>query len=331
MQGLVSRDLLLDVPAPIVDRDISVFFRENFRIISASIENLAAGWPGENTVNLLVQRAEGLFIFASLVCLFLTSDKHRSPQDLLQVLLQNNSGDTRHKQGHSTSSSSKVLTLDGIYTQILRNSFKNAQQNKDENAELFRKVVGSLAILIEPLSEVALAELLGLPRQLLSQILLPINSMLNIPENGKAPIFFSHSSFRDFVLDKQRNNDETFPGDERQQHKALSECCIRLLSRKLRKDICELQVPGSLVQGVCSSLVSQKISPDVHYACLYWVRHLQKSGVQLHDNDDFHQFLKEHLLHWLEALGWLQKTSEGIASLFSLEAQIMVSIPLTYF
>jgi hypothetical protein len=31
------------------------------------------------------------------------------------------------------------------------------------------------------------------------------------------------------------------------------------------------------------------------------------------------------LLHWLEALGWMKKTSEGILAIFSLEAQIPVS------
>jgi hypothetical protein len=38
-----------------------------------------------------------------------------------------------------------------------------------------------------------------------------------------------------------------------------------------------------------------------------------------------HQFLQVHLLHWLEALGWIQKVSEGIYTIASLESIAAVS------
>jgi hypothetical protein len=38
-----------------------------------------------------------------------------------------------------------------------------------------------------------------------------------------------------------------------------------------------------------------------------------------------HQFLREHLLYWLEALGWMQKVSEGIHAIASLESITAVS------
>jgi hypothetical protein len=60
--------------------------------------------------------------------------------------------------------------------------------------------------------------------------------------------------------------------------------------------------------------------------CVYWIQHLQKSGAQLYDNDQVHKFLQVYLLHWLEALSWIDKTSEGILAIFSLEAQIQVSV-----
>jgi hypothetical protein len=41
-----------------------------------------------------------------------------------------------------------------------------------------------------------------------------------------------------------------------------------------------------------------------------------------------YQFLREHLLHWLEALGWMQKVSEGIHAIISLESMISVSYVL---
>jgi hypothetical protein len=50
----------------------------------------------------------------------------------------------------------------------------------------------------------------------------------------------------------------------------------------------------------------------------------ERSSAQLYDQ--VYQFLQDHLLHWLEALGWMGKTSEGILAIFSLEAQIPVSL-----
>ena len=42
--------------------------------------------------------------------------------------------------------------------------------------------------------------------------------------------------------------------------------------------------------------------------------------LRLHDGEEAHRFLQAHLLHWLEALGWMGKTSEGIQAILSLEA-----------
>jgi hypothetical protein len=105
----------------------------------------------------------------------------------------------------------------------------------------------------------------------------------------------------------------------------LLDSCIQLMSSSLKQDICGLHAPGTLLTNITSNQVDKCIHPELQYACLYWIQHLQKSGAQLYDNDDVHQFLKDHLLHWLEALGWMGKTSEGILAIISLEAQILVS------
>ena len=54
---------------------------------------------------------------------------------------------------------------------------------------------------------------------------------------------------------------------------------------------------------------------------LYWIQHLEKSGAQLHDNDQVHRFLQVHLLPWLEALSWIGKTSEGILAIYCGESR----------
>ncbi len=99
------------------------------------------------------------------------------------------------------------------------------------------------------------------------------------------------------------------------------------MSTSLKQDVCHLNSPGVLVTEVESGQVEQCLPPEVQYACLYWIEHLQKSGTRLHDDDQVHQFLQEHLLHWLEALGWMRKVSEGTRAIISLGSIALVSQP----
>ncbi len=83
--------------------------------------------------------------------------------------------------------------------------------------------------------------------------------------------------------------------------------------------------PGIQASQVKSSRLQACLPPEVQYACLYWVQHLQRSDSQVRDGEEIYQFLQAHLLHWLEALGWMGKTSEGIQAILSLEACVPVS------
>ncbi len=91
------------------------------------------------------------------------------------------------------------------------------------------------------------------------------------------------------------------------------------MSSSLKKDICGLHDPGTFVTDVTRNQVDKLLHPELQYACLYWVQHLLKSGAELHDNDQVHQFLQVHLLHWLESLAWLGSSSAGILAILSLE------------
>jgi hypothetical protein len=132
-----------------------------------------------------------------------------------------------------------------------------------------------------------------------------------------------HSSFRDFLLDKYRSGE--FWVNEKEVHQNLAARCIQLMSQTLRKDICEMRAPSYSAARVESSRIQERLPPEVQYACLYWVQHLHKSGSYVYDSEEAHQFLQAHLLHWLEALGWMGKTSEGIQAILSLEAHVPVS------
>jgi hypothetical protein len=213
-----------------------------------------------------------------------------------------------------------------MYSQVLKSSIYTNydEEEREELVDLFKQTVGSIVILLDTLSTTALTSLLNLPRRDVDEILKHVQAVLDVPDSLDLPVRLLHPSFRDFLLDKNRCSDLHFWVDERQAHRALADHCIRLMSNSLKQDICGQEAPGTLVADVESSRIEQYLPSEVRYTCLYWTQHLQESGAQLHDNDHVHQFLQVHLLHWLEALGWIGKTSEGILAIISLETLISV-------
>jgi hypothetical protein len=299
----------------IVDRDISLFLEYNLRLIGQE-RSLGADWPGGDTIRCLVHNASGLFIWAATACRFIREGKRFTAKRLGTIL---------------KSSSTTINTLDQhlneIYITVLKHSVspEYTDEEKRELYSMLRNVVGSIVILLSPLSAHSLSRLLKIPKEDIDQTLEDLHSVLDVPKDQTLPLRLHHPSFRDFLLNNDRCKDPNFWVDEKQAHQTLADSCIGLMSTSLKQDICGLAAPGMLVTDVESSRIERSLPPAVQYACLYWIPHLQKSGSQLHDNDQVHQFLREHLLHWLEALGWMQKVSEGIHAIASLESITAVS------
>jgi hypothetical protein len=329
MPGIIHHELVLhDVSRAIVDHDIAVFLRDKFREIREEFEDLPANWPGDDKIKRLVQRADGLFIYAATVCRFIKGDGQWLQQDLLDVVLPDAGSGKFLEWELDVPSKSPTWELDEIYTQILQRSVHKIQAgpDKDQLLQRFKRVVGSFVILAEPVSASTLARLLQIRPEEVNLRARHLHSVLNIPRNPNRPVRLLHPSFRDFLLDEQRCHDRLFWVDKKQAHQTIANRCIRLMSSSLKQDICGLRAPGVLATNTKCSQVEQCIPLEVRYACLYWIQHVQRSGARLRDNDEVHQFLQGHLLHWLETLGWMGKTSEGILAILSLEAQIPVSI-----
>jgi hypothetical protein len=194
---------------------------------------------------------------------------------------------------------------------------------------MLKHALGSVMVLFAPLSVDSLSILLHVPKQDVDQTLEDLRAILDIPEDQTPPppLRLHHPPFRDFLLDKERCGDPNFWVEEKQAHQTLTASCVRLMSASLKQDICGVDSPGVHKTNVGQTRVEQCLPPEVQYACLYWVQHLQESGAQLGDKDQVHQFLKEHLLYWLEALSWMRKVSEGIRAIASLEVIVLVSLP----
>jgi hypothetical protein len=190
---------------------------------------------------------------------------------------------------------------------------------------MLRYILGSIVILNSPLSPYSPSNLLHISQKDMGQTLVDLHAILEVAKEQSRPLRLHHPSFRDFLLDKTRCTNADFWVDEQQAHRKLAGSCIQLLSTSLKENICGVDIPGTNIADVERSRVEQCIRPEVQYTCLYWVQHVRKSDAQLRDGDDVDQFLRSHFLHWLEALSWMQKISEGIVEIISLEFIATVS------
>ena len=109
-----------------------------------------------------------------------------------------------------------------------------------------------------------------------------------------------------------------FPAGHGRIHYDMFSWSLDALSRTLRRDIYNLQDPGSMVEDIPD--------PDplasIRYSCMFWVDHLCEADDQslgqrkeLSDDGAIFAFLKEHFLHWVESWSLISKHSDGVLSI----------------
>jgi hypothetical protein len=149
-----------------------------------------------------------------------------------------------------------------IYHTVLKNSvgYDYEDQGKEDMYKILREVLGSIIVLLSPLSSDSLTTLLHVPKEDVDQTLEDLHAILDIPKEQSSPIHPHHPSFRDFLLDKDRcgeSGDQDYGVDEKQAHKALADNCMQLMSATLKRDICGLHAPCALATDIESSRLEQ--------------------------------------------------------------------------
>jgi len=254
-----------------------------------------------------------LFIFAATVCRFLTDRECGNPDRLLREVIKYR---TRSQESQ----------LDATYLPVLNQLVRNRSSRKNaEILEEFRHIVGSIVILASPLSTCSLARFLRVSKETIDDKLDLLHSVLSVPSLSDAPVRLLHLSFRDFLVDPEKRERNCFWVDEKETHKSLAANCLRLLDEHLRTDICGIKWPGTPRLTIAQQTIDKALLPEVQYACLYWLYHIEQSKHPVRDGDQVHEFLRSHFLHWLEALSLIGRASETVALIKTLQALLEVS------
>ncbi|KXX73153.1 Vegetative incompatibility protein HET-E-1 [Madurella mycetomatis] len=321
------QDLVLhEIPKPIIEHDIAAFLnselagiRNDYNALSPGGLQLLPDWPGSQTVQLLVEMAVPLFIFAATVCRFIGDPAWCDPNGQLVKVLEY----------RSRTQQSEIDKLDATYRPVLDRLLVGSEASERSLLNEFRTVVGTIVLLAEPLPIRPLARLLSIPEQAVIRRLEPLHSVLSVPASPTSPVRMFHLSFHDFLVDPNKQDTNPFWIDKAATNEKIAINCLELLSVYLKKDICDLRMLGTARADVESSIIDSHLPSDIRYACLYWVYHIQQSGTRITDVHQAYVFLKRHFLHWLEALSLLGKISESVGMIRDLQGLVSPSISST--
>ncbi|PVH90127.1 hypothetical protein DM02DRAFT_665491 [Periconia macrospinosa] len=212
--------------------------------------------------------------------------------------------------------------LDEIYTTVLASSVRGERSEAENQAlhKLFRRVVGPIVTLQDPLTVASLAGLLGKDVTALKRTLANLHSVLDVPAEESKTVRLLHPSFRDFVLNQSRCSDARFHIDERLVHGEIYGRSLQVLSKHLRRDMCSLQDPGARTSDLSRAEVENHIQRHVQYACRFWVYHSRRSDMDVANCHDVEMFFRKHFLHWLESLGLLGRVPDTVDMVHTLDS-----------
>ena len=202
------------------DIDITIYLRSKFSEIvrkhrrNRGMRSLPLPWPSEKTIQTLVSKASGQFIYAATVIRYVDV-RHERPDDRLKTVL-----------GLSGSQSSNPFTeLDELYQEIFRAVV---------NMSLTSRLLGALLLLKTPLPIASLENLLGLQPGDAELALCHLHSIVRMPNDidddaSRHHIGLYHASLGDFLFDSQRAG--VYHIKMESAHAILAESCLRNISK----------------------------------------------------------------------------------------------------
>ncbi|KAH6883935.1 putative wd40 protein [Thelonectria olida] len=303
------QDLILhEIPPDIIEHDIATFLGHELIRIKTEYNSsmpadrqLPSDWPGKQNIQILVRMAIPLFIFAATTCRFLADRRCGNPNKQLREVLD-------------FQTESQASQLDATYLPILNRLINGlSAKRQNEVIERFRGIVGPIVILASPLSTVALGEILGVPKYEIDDQLDLLHSVLSIPSSDQLPVRLLHLSFRDFLVDPEKQGKNSFWVDEEDTHKKMAAHCLHIMDKHLHTDICQLVKPGTSRLSINAEKIQSHMPSELQYACLYWVYHMQQAEMAISDDSEVYGFLLNHFLHWLEALSLIGRASESLS------------------
>jgi hypothetical protein len=149
----------------------------------------------------------------------------------------------------------------------------------------------------------------GVDENMCREHLRRISAILNYHHGTTDPVCLMHLSFTDFISDPARCSELShYVVNTAEDHLRMTECCLQIMNRHLRHDICDLRDPSLFNSEISdlTALVEAHVLGCLRYSCRYWIihwiHHIRAAGSQAQTPPSLDRFCGEHLFHWIEVL-----------------------------
>jgi len=291
--GLADIFTLHDTAPDLVNNDIRVFLEHELSGLATrrGLDN----WPTTVQLDLLCDRAAGLFMFAVATVKFL-GHKYTPPNEQYTIIAHS-PDDTVHEG--TVGGVHRGLSLDSMCTSILQASFRNDDAEDDA---ITRSVLGTVALVTRPLPPSVIADLIHLEVEEVMSILGSAQSLLRLDEDLDQPIRPFHKLLSDFLTSPTRCVDERFYISPGKYHSEIALSCLKLMNETL-----EDSLPPQ------NHAMNSDVALD--YACTSWYIHLTQARGDFTDLlPTLHCFLEEKSKAWLKALDVLGATKVAVSA-----------------
>ncbi|KAJ1548082.1 hypothetical protein HK096_005567, partial [Nowakowskiella sp. JEL0078] len=253
--------------------DILVFIRHEFNGLNIfDEENLE-----ETCINELAKKADGVFIYARMMCNEIKQRNMLSYSDILYFV--------REVQQH----------IDSVYEIALNHAFADGERS----LPIFKVVMSCILASAEPLNEVTISKLLGIAKKEVGGIILRIRSLI-LTENGTITVI--HKSLRDFLMSAERCTNPKYYVNEDEAEGLLAYHSIRVINEALQNN-------GRLVLPAGAEHDPSKLPSQLLYAAEYWYTHIKVASVDYQTKivSVLTHFCKTRLLNWVELATIIRK------------------------
>jgi len=299
--------VLHEVEPSQVDSDIELFFRHRL-LETVDPRDGLNDWPTKGQLDLLRERAAGLFVYAVATVKFI-NHRNKDPKEQLDRLLRSPKSSAREGKIELKENT----TLDLLYMSILQEAFG---RDDPEDDPTIRSVLGAVTLAANPLSPSTIATLLGsVSTSEVFRRLSSIQSLLILQDDFDHPVRPFHKSFPDFIVDPNRCMNQRFRVSPPDQHSELLIGCLELMNQRLKKNMCKM--PDAVKNSEVFDLrerAEKYIDPGLRYACESWHKHF----VDAHTSNItpvLHRFLEEKFVFWLEVLSVLGSVRNAVDAL----------------
>ncbi|RDW59908.1 hypothetical protein BP6252_12995 [Coleophoma cylindrospora] len=215
-------------------------------------------------------------------------------------------------------------------TPLYQRMINQVKALKRKDFEYCRQVLAAITLSFRPLHVLELRGISGLPEKFLvefqqiEKVVRKCGQFLTIRDGV---VYFIHQSAKDFL--NQKETAFIFPDGSARMHYEVLSRSISIMSQTLKRDIYNLGMPGITVKEARACRPNPDPLIPIQYACSYWVDHIANCNIDDSTNGGYlsnwglvHEFLRKHLLHWVEALSLVGKSNRGIPALQGLARMI---------